>query len=241
MSPPWKVAKMKEILLKTEWAAESDGSVLGVTCRPVDFLGSTFNHYISAMRASPLYFDSNTKSYLSGDLAADAANSMVDEISESLWAAGFAVVSGIAKAEATAKVDVGGIISLFETASENLKFPKIRMEANGSKLVLSRAGARSKYVGEIMLTDGGSYGSNVWYGRIDINGDIFPSRSMTPDVMKMVETLANDPVGVAKTYGSTIGDCCFCGRRLTDDRSVGTGYGPVCAKNFGLPWGGGAA
>ena len=44
----------------------------------------------------------------------------------------------------------------------------------------------------------------------------------------------------AAALGHTTHFCCFCARELTDDgegRSVEVGYGPVCARKNGLPWG----
>ena len=52
-----------------------------------------------------------------------------------------------------------------------------------------------------------------------------------------LKAFAADPETVAAQYGSLTGNCCFCGRKLTDDRSTNVGYGPVCADKFGLNWG----
>ena len=44
----------------------------------------------------------------------------------------------------------------------------------------------------------------------------------------------------AAALGHATSHCCFCGLDLTDDgegRSVDVGYGPVCARKNGLPWG----
>lgn len=41
----------------------------------------------------------------------------------------------------------------------------------------------------------------------------------------------------AAQFGALTGACVFCSRRLTDERSVTVGYGPVCADKAGLPWG----
>jgi hypothetical protein len=41
----------------------------------------------------------------------------------------------------------------------------------------------------------------------------------------------------AAAFGHSTGECVFCSRELEDDRSVTVGYGPVCAKRYGLPWG----
>ena len=40
----------------------------------------------------------------------------------------------------------------------------------------------------------------------------------------------------AAAFGRTSSFCCYCARRLEDGRSVDVGYGPVCAKKYGLPW-----
>jgi hypothetical protein len=45
-----------------------------------------------------------------------------------------------------------------------------------------------------------------------------------------------DPIGVMTQRGLKTGNCCFCGRHLNDPRSTAHGYGPVCAKNYGLTW-----
>lgn len=44
----------------------------------------------------------------------------------------------------------------------------------------------------------------------------------------------------AAAWGHEHGSCMFCSRSLEDDaegRSVQVGYGPKCAKKYGLPWG----
>jgi NADH pyrophosphatase NudC (nudix superfamily) len=41
----------------------------------------------------------------------------------------------------------------------------------------------------------------------------------------------------ASEFGKLYGHCVFCGRKLTDERSIEVGYGPTCAANNSLPWG----
>ena len=41
----------------------------------------------------------------------------------------------------------------------------------------------------------------------------------------------------AAEFGHLYGMCVYCGRGLTDERSIAVGYGPICAENHGLPWG----
>ena len=62
-------------------------------------------------------------------------------------------------------------------------------------------------------------------------------KTMTPDVVKVIKDLAVDPAGVAKAMAGKLNMCMFCGATLSDEESKEKGYGPVCAENFGLPWG----
>jgi len=41
----------------------------------------------------------------------------------------------------------------------------------------------------------------------------------------------------AAAFGKAHGTCVACAKDLTDDRSITVGYGPVCAKRHGWPWG----
>ena len=163
------------------------------------------------------------------------SNKQADWIKK-LAAAGLKPLSNVAAEE----VNVAGVVALFERAAKNLKYPKIRLQsASGLPVVLSRAGDRSKTPGWINVTDGGPFGANVYYGKINPENGVwqFPRVEPAADVQAVVFELSEDPVGMAARYGKLTGNCCFCVRGLTDERSLAEGYGPVCAKNFGLPWG----
>lgn len=130
------------------------------------------------------------------------------------------------------------ILELLRTAqASGLKWPKIRLETSeGQKLVLSLAGPNSRHCGQIMVTDGGSYGNNVYFGRIDLTGQ-FVGRNAPEDILEALQQLACDPAARASLHGLQTGHCCFCGLELTDGRSVSVGYGPICADKYALPWG----
>lgn len=57
------------------------------------------------------------------------------------------------------------------------------------------------------------------------------------DVMNTLHEMAAHPLETAILYGKKFKSCCFCGISLTDPRSLVVGYGPICAGNYGLPWG----
>jgi hypothetical protein len=144
-----------------------------------------------------------------------------------------------------ATTDVGsvkGVVELLERTAKHLKFPAVVVRANGRDIRLNIAGAKSKAPGSINVTSAvGGYGSREWYGRVTRDGQFEPSRkhdaATLTAVAAAVKAMAIDPAKAAAEYGHLTGCCCFCGIALTDERSTQIGYGPSCAKNYGLPWG----
>lgn len=137
------------------------------------------------------------------------------------------------------KVAVGafdGVIALFDKAAAKLKYPKVRLQLpSGEPIALSRAKD-----GSVNVTDGKPYGQNQWYGKVSPSGawTVSNAGKQMQDVLQPVlMQLAAQPAQTAAAYGKMTGNCCFCVSPLTDPRSVEVGYGPVCAKNWGLPWG----
>jgi hypothetical protein len=135
--------------------------------------------------------------------------------------------------------DFAGLTVILTKARESgKKFPKIALRtAAGTPVVLSLAGERSKSPGSVQVTDGGKFGDNVWYGRVEPSGAWIGGRDASPDVLELLRAFAADPQGVATAYGRETGECCFCQAELTDERSVLQGYGPICAQRYSLPWG----
>lgn len=132
------------------------------------------------------------------------------------------------------------LYSLFQFAvSQKLKYPKIRLQhPDGNDTVIVKlAGEKSKYCGQLMVTNDAGFGSmnNRYFGRIDNNGAIFAGRDLTPALEALLEEFAANPVEVAQRYGKLTGNCMFCGKPLDDPTSVACGYGPVCAKKWHLP------
>ena len=137
------------------------------------------------------------------------------------------------------------INDLFRKAGDHLKYPKVRLQITKDEtthpVVLSIAGPNSKYFGQIMLTDGGSFGNNTFYGRVTMDGEYIAAKGATddlkPSLVALLTAFAKEPAKVASDYGRVTGSCCFCSRALTDKRSTDVGYGPICADRYALPWG----
>jgi hypothetical protein len=134
--------------------------------------------------------------------------------------------------------DFSGVVKLFARAKQKLQFPKITLQVEHQPIQLSLAGSRSKYEGQVQVTDGGAYGSNVWFGRVDAAGNWTQGRAASEQdletVSRFLRAFSQDPAGTAKKHGRLTGRCCFCNTALKDETSTAAGFGPVCAKNYGL-------
>jgi len=138
--------------------------------------------------------------------------------------------------------NVSGIVALIGRGARHLKHPKVVFQAGDLTLRLSVAGERSSAPGSVNVTSNDTgFAARPWYGRITTDGAYEPNNRIDSDaqgdILEALRKFAADPAGVAAAYGHAVGTCCFCSLALTDPRSVEVGYGPVCAENYGLPWG----
>jgi hypothetical protein len=150
-------------------------------------------------------------------------------------------VNGAVERVKTQVGDFGGIAALFDRAAKKLKAPAIVIGAGGREVRLSVAGARARVPGSINVVDEveNRLGERPWYGRILATGEFEASpRERTPEgLLEGLARFAASPAEVAADHGRLTGRCCFCNGPLKDERSTAVGYGPVCARNFGLAWG----
>lgn len=148
-----------------------------------------------------------------------------------------------APAAATAvDVDLTAVEALLAKAKAHLKFPKVLFRTeDGETLRLTVDGPTSKAPGSINITNTAPGFDRTWFGRVQ-SGEFQPSSKTSPvkaaQIAAALNALGANPTGAAGAYGKLTGNCCFCTRPLTDAASVAAGYGPVCAKHYGLPWGG---
>lgn len=137
--------------------------------------------------------------------------------------------------------DLSGLMEMFAHAKKHLKYPKIVLEYENETFKMSVAGPNSQKPGWVNLTDGGPYGANQWYGRISPEGDWQLPKQIDEGTYKrlcrLLKAFSDDAAAAAAKYGKMTGNCCFCNSGLTDEKSTSVGYGPVCAKHYGLPWG----
>ena len=111
----------------------------------------------------------------------------------------------------------------------NLYFPKIvemllkkniKLHMEGCKTHISQSGNMS-LVSPIF---GGGY-----YGTFNTAGFFRPRRECKPEFIDQLRDIEDNGVEAAKRIGMLTGNCCVCGRTLTNEGSVEAGIGPICA------------
>jgi len=156
-----------------------------------------------------------------------------------------------AKSPSPVQTPVGSmsrIVLMLATAQEQFqqngvkKQPAIMLKQDEIELRLSIAGAKAKSPNTInVCSTEKRFDDRKWYGRIKLDGTYEPSSrfdtSTQTSIIGALTAMASNPEATAKTFAEATKRCCFCDLLLTDDRSKKVGYGPVCAKNYGLAWG----
>lgn len=125
-------------------------------------------------------------------------------------------------------------------ARKHLKQPGFRiMLTSTTSLRITVATARSRTHGDLFLAgEGGWRERRVLSEPRERGVDLGLVACGVP--ARVEHPLHIDPAEVgaaaAKEYARLFGRCCFCNRGLIDERSTEVGYGPSCAKAYGLPW-----
>jgi len=111
-----------------------------------------------------------------------------------------------------------------------LKFPKLRvLHTDGrSELVLGVTGPKSQVPGSVTVRLEWEY-----LGLVRPTGEAFGNFS-APLVDRLL-LVAENPAKAAQEFAALSGRCSFCYSEITDEGSVEVGYGPICARRWGLP------
>jgi len=136
-------------------------------------------------------------------------------------------------------LDLRPIVDMMHKASDaGKRRPMIRLRLDESTQVcLSALGPKSRFAGDVIITDHRPFADRTVFGRITRDGAVIRSNRWTSAVEQLLRRLATDPARVAHQNGVATGECCFCHHPLSTRESRGVGYGPYCAAKFGLPWG----
>ncbi len=133
--------------------------------------------------------------------------------------------------------DFSEVYEMFASAAKTNKFPKIVIDTDGIQFSLYVSGPDAKIEGVINVKGGKGGWHTEWYGRITESGAWTHWAGVDERMADALSKLAMDPVGAVAEFGHLNGRCCFCSIEVTDETSEEVGYGPTCAKKWGLPHG----
>lgn len=123
----------------------------------------------------------------------------------------------------------------------DLKYPKLVLYVPTLGDVKMHLAMKGKYQNKVVVTSNDKFPHAVWYGAIDATGVLtMPAKldyTTAQRLKRILKHFADDPAEVAATSAKMSSKCCFCNSVIEDEKSLGVGYGPVCAKKWGLPWG----
>lgn len=127
-------------------------------------------------------------------------------------------------------IDLSTIRNFIAAAkTRGLKFPKLRvLDVDGTTELSLGLTVQGHNPGSVSVKRNGEY-----VGLIREDGAT--RGAITPALAAHLVSIAADPAAAAKRYAVLKCRCSFCGLELTDEGSVEVGYGPVCAKHWGLP------
>lgn len=142
-----------------------------------------------------------------------------------------------AKSSQAPQVNAQAMIAMFEKVGAKIKHPRITATLNDLSVMFHLAGPRAKEPGSItMVIAASTY--RLWAGRISVDGTVTISRNIEDaqkqTILQLVQDFSVDPLGAAARSGQVTGKCCFCNRKLSDEHSLHSGYGAVCARRYGV-------
>lgn len=129
------------------------------------------------------------------------------------------------------------IAQLFNRAATKIKYPSLHFWRNIGELQFYLCGNLSKTPGVIRITNAQKYPNQEVYGEIYKDGKGIFRRDTSKAFQTEILNICSQPIDEAKIRGIKFGFCCFCATPIQTKESLAAGYGPICAENWGLPWG----
>src|SRR5882672_1503605 len=137
--------------------------------------------------------------------------------------------------------DAKKIRQLFDTAATRIKYPSIHFWRDIGEIQFYLCGSQSRTPGFIRITNSQKYPNQEIYAEINQAGKGLFRKDTSANFKKEILRIIDDPIGESQLRGKKSGFCCYCGHVIETKESMAVGYGPICAANYGLPWGESAA
>ncbi len=147
----------------------------------------------------------------------------------------------------TAPKAVHRVLEFIKAATgPKLKKPSVRVltDAAGGYITFAKVAddAKDKFTGKPHPNRGYVYmylTNRGYMGKISPEGVISVKFEVPEDAKAAIVRFAIDPWQEVRAFAKAHGRCCFCDASLFDAKGYSQlwGYGPVCAKHYGLPHG----
>lgn len=72
-----------------------------------------------------------------------------------------------------------------------------------------------------------------FYGSFRSNGDFLPSKECKPEFIELLDRVEAEGLKAVAEIGILTGNCGICGKMLTNEESIASGIGPICAGKVG--------
>jgi len=152
-------------------------------------------------------------------------------------------INEVSNIDSKRKIDFAKVYDMFEEAGKHLKkpgvlFPNVLDSTYGPKDIKVYPGYKGDSLNVIVKQN--YPGKVAWIGSDSslnwkFNANLSDEQKQV--LTGLLKEFAADPMVTVAKYGKLANRCCFCSKELTDNKSVSAGYGPVCAKHYGLAWG----
>lgn len=125
------------------------------------------------------------------------------------------------------------IANMFEYAGSKLAKPTITITRGDDQTIVIRKLPCDHHMFPHQLY---VYVDGEYNGRINKEGCYVKSATSLVDITEVLADLNANPQQYARQYGQRTGCCCLCNKRMTTERSLQAGYGPVCAVNYNMEY-----
>ena len=131
------------------------------------------------------------------------------------------------------------LFDMFTRALQKLKYPKITLRTGKTNARVQLSCSRN-YPDTIYVSEHGY--NSIQYGKIQRGSGCITFRSqegraLASELIELLNEFCENPEAVALKYSKLTHSCCYCSLPLDTPESLAVGYGPVCAKHYGLAWG----
>lgn len=121
------------------------------------------------------------------------------------------------------------IHELFDKAEDSgLKTPALRMQVDEHRINIRRKGQNLIFYAGVW-PESWRLALLTRSGALSVVG-----AEKVPGFLPALMNLAESPLESMKAYGRRTGECCMCGRELTNHASIDAGIGPICAGKWGV-------